>query len=144
MILLMVQAVTTPFTATGGNDILIGGTGDDLIFGGAQADIILAGSGNDTIFANGGNDLINSGVGLDTVWLGEGAATVVLDQGDGNDIIQNFQLGSTRFKVSSLSDLSFTDSANGVQIFQKDDLLAVVSSQSASTFSANASQIFVA
>jgi inosine-uridine nucleoside N-ribohydrolase len=127
----------------GGNDTLIGGTGDDLIFGGVQADIILAGAGNDTIFANAGDDLINTGVGKDVVWLGEGAATVVLGQDDGYDTIKNFQLGVTQFSVGSLSALRFADSAEGVQIFQNDELLAVVSWQSASTFSTNVSQIFV-
>lgn len=128
----------------GNRDILIGGTGDDLIFGGAQADTILAGSGNDTIFANGGDDLINSGTGLDTIWLGAGAATVVLSQDDGYDTIKSFQLGATQFKLGSLSGLSFADSVDGAQILQNNQLLAVVSWQSASTFSANISQIFVA
>jgi hypothetical protein len=85
----------------------------------------------------------NTGVGLDVVWLGEGAATVVLGQDDGYDTIKNFQLGVTQFSVGSLSALRFADSAEGVQIFQNDELLAVVSWQSASTFSTNVSQIFV-
>jgi Ca2+-binding RTX toxin-like protein len=113
-----------------------------LIFA-SWSKIILAGAGNDTIFANAGDDLINTGVGKDVVWLGEGAATVVLGQDDGYDTIKNFQLGVTQFSVGSLSALRFADSAEGVQIFQNDELLAVVSWQSASTFSTNVSQIFV-
>lgn len=125
----------------GGTDTLIGGTGDDPIYGGSEADTILAGAGDDTIYANGGGDLINTGTGLDTVWLG-GAATVVLEAGDGFDVIKNFQLGATQFQVSDTSNLSFADSADGVRIFQNSDLLAVVSWQTASTFSSNTASIF--
>ncbi|KAB8332550.1 nucleoside hydrolase [Scytonema tolypothrichoides VB-61278] len=128
----------------GGLDTLIGGSGDDLIYGGSQADRILAGAGNDTIFANGGDDFINTGEGLDIVWLGAGAATVVLETGVGYDTINNFQLGATQFKVGSTDNLRFADSADGAQIFQKDDLLAVVPWQLASTISSNVGEIFVA
>jgi hypothetical protein len=127
----------------GGRDTLLGNSGDDLIYGGSQGDRIVAGDGNDTVFANAGEDFINSGAGLDTIWLGGGAATVELRTGSGYDTINNFQLGATKLQVSSTTNLSFADSADGAQIFQGDDLLAVVSWQSASTFSSNASQIFV-
>lgn len=126
----------------GGLDTLIGGSGDDLIYGGSQADTILGGTGNDTIFANGGGDFINSGAGFDTIWLG-GAATVVLQPGVGFDTIKNFQLGATQLSVSNLSSLQFSDSAEGAQIFQGDDLLAVVTWQTASTFTNHAGSIFV-
>ncbi|WP_051050376.1 hypothetical protein [Fortiea contorta] len=122
---------------------LIGGAGDDFIFGGLQADRILGGTGNDTIYANGGDDFIDSGAGLDSVWLGAGAATVVLAAGEGYDTINGFQLGATKFKVSSLENLHFADSVQGAQIFQNHDLLAVVSWQQASTISSNVSGIFV-
>jgi Ca2+-binding RTX toxin-like protein len=125
----------------GGTDTLIAGAGDDLIYGGSQADTILGGSGNDTVYANGGSDLIDTGAGFDTVWLG-GAATVILESGEGFDTIKNFQLGSTQLKVSSTSNLSFADSADGVQVFQNNDLLAVVSWQEANTFSSNTDSIF--
>lgn len=127
----------------GGEDNLIGNEGDDLIFGGSQADQILAGDGNDTIFANGGGDFINSGTGYDTVWLGAGEATVILETGEGFDIVNNFQLGATTFQVESKENLAFVDSKNGANIFQGDDLLAVVSWQSANTFSNNHDSIFI-
>lgn len=127
----------------GGKDTIYGDDGNDQIYGGSEADTIFAGAGNDTIYGNGGADFINSGVGLDSVWLGSGAATVVLDKGEGYDTIHNFQLGSTKFKVSSLDHLQFTDGANGTKIFQDDDLLAIAFNQSASTFSCNSSEIFV-
>ncbi len=127
----------------GGEDTLFGGNGDNLIYGGSQADTIITGDGDDTIYANGGGDNINSGAGLDTVWLGNGEATVVLDTGLGYDIIKNFQLGATTLQVASKDNLSFVDSADGAQILDGVDLLAVVSWNSADTFTNNADQIFV-
>ncbi|MGF1499075.1 MAG: SBBP repeat-containing protein [Elainellaceae cyanobacterium] len=126
----------------GGTDTLVGGDGDDLIYGGSQADTILGGAGDDTIYANGGGDFIDAGSGFDTVWLGAGEAAIALNPGLGYVTIKNFQLGSTQLNVSSLDDLSFADSADGAQIFQGEDLVAVVTWQSASTFSNNVETIF--
>jgi len=125
-----------------GTDILNGGAGDDLIYGGAQADTILGGTGNDTIYSNGGTDLINSGTGLDTVWIRSNATTIVLNPGTGHTTIKGFKLGATKLQVGSTQGLTFADSADGVQISQTGDLLAVVHWQSASTFSNNISKIF--
>lgn len=127
----------------GGLDTLVGGSGDDQIYGGSQADNIIGGSGNDTIYANGGGDVINSNDGLDVIYLG-GAARVILDTGAGQDTIINFQLGATKFDISgSTSNLSFTNSSQGVQVRQSGDLLAIVQSQTAATFASNISNIFV-
>lgn len=124
----------------GERDTLIGDfVSDDLIYGGFQAYKNLPGDGNHSIYANGcGN---NNG-GFDTIWLSAEHATVVLEAGHGYDIINNFNLGATQFKVDSLDSLTFADSPNGAQIFQKDDLLAIVSGQSANTIS-NIGEIFV-
>ncbi len=130
----------------GGLDTLSGGAGDDLIYGGIAADEIRGGSGNDLIYAGGGADLINSGSGEDTIWLGSGATTITLSSGSGYGIIKGFELGMTQLLVSGLADLSelsFVDSSDGVQIQQADDLIAVVSWQTASSFSSNIDQIFV-
>ncbi|KST65924.1 calcium-binding protein [Mastigocoleus testarum] len=126
----------------GGEDTIIAGEGNDIIFGGQQADTILAGNGDDIIFARGGNDVIDSGNGLDRISLGDGQSTVILDSGEGFDTIGGFELGATTFQVESTSNLRFVDSARGAQIFQGDDLLALVSFESASTFSNNQDQIF--
>ena len=129
-------------SGNGGGDTLIGGRGDDDIYGGFEADEISGGRGDDFIFGNGGNDLINSGFGFDTVFLGKGEATVILDQGEGFDTIFNFQLGATKFEVSSLDNLNFADSDSGAEIFLQGDKLAVVAGQSANTFSSNQDMIF--
>jgi hypothetical protein len=129
-------------SGNGGGDTLIGGRGDDDIYGSFEADEISGGRGDDFIFGNGGNDLIDSGLGFDTVFLGAQETTVVLDKGEGFDTIFNFQLGATKFEVSSLNNLSFTDSDAGAEIFLEGDLLAVVAGQSANTFSSNQDMIF--
>jgi aminopeptidase N len=126
----------------GGEDTLVGNMGNDLIYGGAMGDRIFAGAGNDTIYANGGDDFVNSGQGSDVIWLGNGAATIVLAAGDGYDTINNFQLGMTKLQFGSTDDLTFADSVEGAQIFQSEDLLAIVSWQSANNLSSNISQIF--
>jgi hypothetical protein len=129
----------------GGLDILIGGAGNDRINGGAQRDIIYGGAGNDIINGNGGDDLIYGGLGNDTISVGAGNAfidsgegtdviqlngggmkIVVLSVGAGFDTIRNFQLGSTKFDVSSFDDLTLQQSGNGVNILQNSDRLAFV------------------
>ena len=129
-------------SGNGGMDTLIGGRGDDDIYGSFEADEISGGRGDDFIFGNGGNDLIDSGMGFDTVFLGAGEATVILDKGAGFDTIFNFQLGATKFEVSSLDNLSFSDGDSGAQIFLQGDKLAVVAGQSANTFSSDQDMIF--
>ncbi|MEM7554384.1 MAG: hypothetical protein AAF378_09835 [Cyanobacteria bacterium P01_A01_bin.84] len=62
---------------------------------------------------------------------------------DGFDTVKNFQLGATTLGVENIDNLSFVDSADGARIFQGDDLLGVVTWQSANTFSENRDSIFV-
>ena len=125
----------------GGDGILFGGDGNDLIFGSSDAEFILGGNGDDVIFSNGGGDYVDSGTGLDVVWLG-GSARVILDGGEGFDTINNFQLGVTQLSVDDANALVFIDGSAGVQLFVGEDLLAVVSSQSANTFQSNREAIF--
>ncbi|MGB6298671.1 MAG: hypothetical protein WBF90_21155, partial [Rivularia sp. (in: cyanobacteria)] len=129
-------------SGNGGGDTLIGGRGDDDIYGSFQADEIRGGRGDDFIFGNGGNDLIDSGLGFDSVFLGAEETTVVLDKGEGFDTIFNFQLGATKFEVSSLNNLSFSDSDSGAEIFLEGDKLAVVAGQYANTFNSDQDMIF--
>ncbi|MEM7727538.1 MAG: SGNH/GDSL hydrolase family protein [Cyanobacteria bacterium P01_A01_bin.45] len=126
----------------GGEDTILGGNGNNIIYGGSQADKIITGDGNDIIYANGGGDLIDSGSGFDTVWLGSGEATVILDTGTGYDTIKNFQLGATTLQVENTNQLNFTNSADGVQVFDGDDLLAVVFWNRVDTFNNNFDAIF--
>ena len=128
----------------GGADDIDAGIGDNLIYAGVDADTIVADSGDDRIYAGGGQDTIDSGSGLDSIWLGSGAATTTLSAGDGYDTIHQFQLGSSKLQFSQSQDLSFLDGAEGVQIFRKDDLLAVLTGQSAAAIRNNIDIVFVA
>jgi hypothetical protein len=76
------------------------------------------------------------------IWLGNGAATIVLATGDGYDTIKNFQLGLTKLQIGRTDNLTFADSGEGAQILQGEDLLAVVTWQTAGTLSGNISQVF--
>jgi Ca2+-binding RTX toxin-like protein len=122
----------------GGSDLIFGGSGNDTIYAGAGYDTIFGGSGNDVIYSNGGGDYIDSGTGVDTLWLG-GKETVALSQGSGYDVVNNFQVhagSQNQFDISSYGisygQLSFTDTANGVEISTTaGDLLAVVANQKA-------------
>ncbi|NJL81004.1 MAG: hypothetical protein HC917_23465 [Richelia sp. SM2_1_7] len=120
------------------------GAGNDLIFAAEGDNIVFGGAGDDTIYTGSGNDKIVGGFGNDTIWLGGGQDIVVLETGMGIDTINNFQLGQTTFDVSgNLNDLSIVDGANGAEISQFGELLAVVSWQSASTFIDNINTVFV-
>lgn len=141
---------------------LYGGDGDDLIYGGSQTDTIYGGRGNDTIFAaegnnivfggagddtiytGSGNDRIVGGFGSDTIWLGGGQDVVALELNKGTDTINNFQLGQTRFDILGSSDsLNIFDGAQGAEIFQSGELLAVVSWTQANTLINNINTVFV-
>ncbi|MBE9213826.1 pre-peptidase C-terminal domain-containing protein [Plectonema cf. radiosum LEGE 06105] len=147
--------------AAEGENIVFGGAGDDTMYGGSQADtiyggfgndlifaaegdnIVFGGAGDDTIYTGSGNDKIVGGFGNDIIWLGGGQDIVVLEAGKGIDTINNFQLGQTTFDVSgNLNELSIVDGANGAEISQFGELLAVVSWQSASTFIDNIDTVF--
>ncbi|MEA5598657.1 calcium-binding protein [Rivularia sp. UHCC 0363] len=148
--------------AAEGENIVFGGLGDDTMYGGSQADemyggfgndlifaaegdnIVFGGVGDDTIYTGSGNDKIDGGFGNDIIWLGGGQDIIFLEAGKGIDTINNFQLGQTTFDISgNTSELSIVDGANGAEISQFGELLAVVSWKSASTFIDNIDTIFV-
>lgn len=154
------EGVNTIFGGTG-DDLIYGGSDDDFLYGGLGSDVIYAGEGNNTVygdtpfgnFPENGSDTIYTGSGNDTIigvsgnniiWLGGGQDVVVLQSGFGPDIINNFQLGSTKFDVpSDPTSLSFVDTPNGTEIRLNSDVLAVVSWQNASVFTKNLSSIFI-
>jgi Ca2+-binding RTX toxin-like protein len=157
----------TLFGSEGVNN-LQGGDGNDIIYGGSQRDTIFAGSGNDTIYASegnnavfgdsgndtiysgSGNDFIDGGIGNDTLFLGGGRDIVILQSDfSGFDTINNFQLSQTTFRVGSLTtptnpaSVTITQGANGAEISQFGDLLAVVTGTQATTLTNNLSAVFV-
>ncbi|MGI9411594.1 MAG: beta strand repeat-containing protein, partial [Hyphomicrobiaceae bacterium] len=96
-----------------GNDFLDGGAGNDRVFGSQDDDIVLGGAGDDIVrgdneAAGNGADIIVGGAGNDLL-KGDGnnlvgADTFVFAAGDGNDIIQDFQVGVDRLDVNAIDD----------------------------------------
>ncbi|NJN88791.1 MAG: hypothetical protein HC881_24035, partial [Leptolyngbyaceae cyanobacterium SL_7_1] len=68
---------------------------------------------------------------------------VVLETGIGFDTIQGFSLGSTKFGVTSTSDLSFTGSRSGTNVFLNGDQIAFVAGVQSSVLSNNVGNVFV-
>ncbi len=68
-----------------GAESISGGTGHDTIFGGQGDDTMLGDAGNDYFYGNRGDDSIESGTGMDVLFfLG----------GFGDDIVNDFALGT--------------------------------------------------
>lgn len=133
-----------------GNDIIYGGKGSDRILGQKGNDIIHGGDGDDKLLGKEGDDTIHGGNGDDQIY-GE-TGNDVLTGGSGNDVFQlkkatghavitDFLDGKDRIWVGTkVANLKITDAVkvistntNGasilktdVQIFDDDDLMAVV------------------
>lgn len=69
-------AGTTPYTATSGDDTVLGDMANNTINGGGSADIVFGAGGTDTLRGDVGNDTLDGGAGNDT-----------LEGGNGNDIL---------------------------------------------------------
>ena len=133
-----------------GDDIINGGKGNDRIYGGKGNDIIYGRDGNDKLVGKEGDDTIHGGSGDDQIYGDIG--TDVLAGGAGNDlfhikkasgyaVITDFSDGEDRIWVGTkIEELKIIDAAketatninaastlnNDVQIFDGNDLMAVV------------------
>jgi Ca2+-binding RTX toxin-like protein len=129
----------------GSDNMLVGDEGNDLLRSGGTSNFFDGGTGNDTIYAEGTSNFISSGDDgndNDTIWLNGGDNAVDLIAGSGHDVINNFEVGSTKLFVENIDQLSFVGSADGTQIMQGDDLLAVATDVSADVFTQNKDAIF--
>ncbi|WP_137136545.1 calcium-binding protein [Rhizobium sp. FKY42] len=106
--------------ATGGNDTIEGFIDvNDLIHGKEGDDTIYAFSGNDTIYGDAGDDTIFGGEGGDTIIGGAGSDFIigdagsdvfVLNTGDGEDWINDFEVGVDKIDLSSITSIvGFSD-----------------------------------
>ncbi|MEL6384558.1 MAG: polysaccharide lyase [Cyanobacteria bacterium J06626_18] len=104
-----------------GDDALVGGVGEDKLFGGDDNDwlsgdedkdllkgdegddTLIGGDGTDTLKGGDGDDLINGGLHNDAVYLGDGSDVVVLAPGNGYDSIKDFELGTDKMRLESLT-----------------------------------------
>jgi S-layer protein len=114
------RATTTfDITSGAGADSVQAGSGADTVATGGNGDTVVAnqgndsvntGLGNDSIVAGLGNDTIDAGAGNDTVTSGNGSEQITL--GTGTDTVNLLRLQTSKFVYSTITDLTFTGSAN--------------------------------
>ncbi|WP_121628985.1 Ig-like domain-containing protein [Tropicibacter alexandrii] len=75
-------------------ETLTGSIGDDNLQGVAGNDTLLGGNGNDALDGGDGDDLVVGGFGNDDMTGGAGADSFVFALGEGDDVIQDFALGT--------------------------------------------------
>jgi Ca2+-binding RTX toxin-like protein len=99
--------------------VLAGMAGNDRLFGGAAADLLLGGSGSDRLDGGSGTDRLSGGTGRDVLTGGGQADTFIFNPRGGLDTIRDFTEGLDLIQIASaksLSDLTFTDLGDDVQI----------------------------
>lgn len=87
-----------------GGDLLVGNAGNDTLYGDNGQDILLGGLGNDTLNSGSGDDRLIGGVGNDHLTGGDGSDVYVYELGDGQDTINNYDVGAGRFDVLVLGE----------------------------------------
>jgi Zinc carboxypeptidase/RTX calcium-binding nonapeptide repeat (4 copies) len=121
-----------------GEDIVLGEGGDDLIYGGMDDDYLVGNKGLDKLYGEAGNDFLNGSEGDDLLWGGKGSDMLkggegndkfVLAYNEGNDIIQDFEVGKDRIGLAgtlNFSQLSITEDDKGAFISLGKNQLAEV------------------
>ena len=105
-----------------GHDSLYGGDGHDRLYGEAGNDRLYGGSGNDRLDGGAGNDRVDGGSGTNILKGGAGDDVFVFNKTSGMDTVTDFRDGHDRIDVSglsgvsSLNDLTVTETAHGVVI----------------------------
>lgn len=100
-------------TASGGNDLLVGGAGDDQLVGGGGSDTLIGGTGTDSLFGGEGNDYLDGGTdGSNDVLSGE-AGDDTLVGGEGADSLYG-GAGSDMLYVSDADSISGQDKDNKI------------------------------
>ena len=84
-----------------GADRLFGGDGDDRHIGGDGNDFLRGGSGDDFLKGDDGQDRLIGDEGADRFLGGAGADVFIFANGDGDDRIEDFELGLDRIRLSS-------------------------------------------
>ncbi len=74
-----------------------------------------------TTGASGGDDTIIGGTGDDKLWGGSGNDTFVFNKGDGDDIINDFDIGGDKISIGDHDAIGVTQAGNDIKITFKDD-----------------------
>ena len=99
------------------NITVSGGAGNDSIYSGANKTSLSGGSGKDYIhlYSEATNTTVNGGTGNDTIKsYSENGTTYVYKSGDGKDVIDGFNFGTDKIKLTSGSVSKTTYSGNDV------------------------------
>lgn len=92
------------------NDLIHGKAGNDTIYAFSGNDTIYGDAGDDEIFGNEGDDTIIGGAGNDFMIGETGADVFVLNAGDGEDWINDFEIGADKIDLSAIASISgFSD-----------------------------------
>ena len=96
---------------------ITGGSGNDSIIGNAANNTLKGNAGNDNLFGKGGIDVLIGGEGHDTFKL---------QQGNSHAIIEDFISGIDQIVIEQTAEIKIINSNKGVEIYQNNDLIAVV------------------
>ena len=101
----------------GGTNHLHGNAGNDTLTGGDGADTLMGGDGRDTLVGGDADDTLNGGAGDDDLSGDGGTDTFVFspDDGIGDDIINDFEVGTDRIDLSAFK-LDATDLAGMISV----------------------------
>ncbi|KAA8694411.1 calcium-binding protein [Pseudomonas cannabina] len=91
-------------TGGGGNDFVAGGNDNDYISGGAGADVLSGGHGSDSLYGDAGDDFLQGDYGNDYLYGGEGSDTYFSRSGWGQDVVNNYDLASSKQDVIEFAE----------------------------------------
>ena len=117
-----------------GDDTLKGQNGNDELFGGDGDDELLGQNGDDYLSGDNGDDIINGGNGSDFLAGGAGADVFVFDSfgsNSGVDTVSDFDLLEDSIVVDSSAAVTFSDGADGAEMFVGGSLAAIFAGVSA-------------
>ncbi len=125
--------------ASGGTDIITGGSGNDFLWGEAGTDTITGNNGGDVLVGGTGADVMTGGAGIDVIYMNSGGGTdgaldrAVFGAGWGTDFVFDFVHGEDKIDLSSFgtnfATLSITNDPSGshayIRIGAGTDLIVV-------------------
>ena len=88
-----------------GLDTIHGRDGDDTIYGLGTKDALYGQAGNDILFGGDGDDLLVGGAGNDFLVGGDGRDMFAFEATDGQDRIDDFEVGVDKIDVSAIASL---------------------------------------
>lgn len=113
-------------TVSGGDDIVVGGSGADTLYGMGGWDWLSGGAGNDTLDGGDGNDVLLGGAGADRLVGGAGDDYLVGGEGGDNPWNGNPSAGmwggtgNDTFVISGDKDAAFGEDGDDVFLMEQD------------------------